>query len=538
MQAFIDHKSNMLKIYFSYSPSVVAEVKRIPGRRFRKTPSPHWIAPFSIDAVKILQNQNFTLDESLKKVYEKTKNKVEQNGNLIKKSIKTKGLYPFQKDGVAFFIAKEGNGINGDDMGLGKTVQTVVFLKEYPKALQACIVIPHILIGVWSNEISKWTSYSYHIAKKRKPSITQINQAKKADIIIINYEILDSWKQHLTHIKTLILDECHHIKNMKAKRTKAVFHLKTTDKELSILGLSGTLIKNRPVEAFPILNLTYPEVFPSFWKYARRYCDAKHTRFGWDFTGASHIDELHDNINNKIMIRRTKQEVLQELPPKTKTIIKLDISNRNEYNNAENEVRKKLQKTLKEKGEYKHNAAKQAKALMLFAELRKITAMGKLKESITWITDALTSGDKLVLYCYHKKIAQILMEKLKEFNPVKIDGDTKNRQEIVDKFQNYKSCKVFIGTLAATEGITLTASSNLAFVELFWTPGDMEQAEDRIHRISQENKVNIYYLLAKNTVDEVIQQMLESKKEVVSQFLDGKSANFDIATKLIEHYLK
>ena len=199
----------------------------------------------------------------------------------------------------------------------------------------------------------------------------------------------------------------------------------------------------------------------------------------------------------------------------------IQLLNTTEYQGAEADFIAFIRET---KGDEAAIRALNARAFTEIEVLKQLSVKGKLKGVIEWIKDFLTVSDKLVVFAIHKFVIHALMEEFKNI-AVKIDGSVNltDRQKNVDRFQKDKKIKLFIGNIkAAGIGITLTASSNVAFVELPWTPGTLVQAEDRCHRIGQKDSVNIYYLLAIGTIDERIAHLLDQKKKVLDAVLDGK----------------
>ena len=367
---------------------------------------------------------------------------------------------------------------------------------------------------------------------------TKVNTPLIGEIIIINYDILKPWWGKLQEIKAkvLITDECHYFKNNKAQRTKAI---KALGKKIPhILCLSGTPIVNRPMEGFNALKLIDPGVVGSFWDFAYRYCGAHHTGFGWDFNGASNTAELHHKLTNTVMIRRKKSDVLKDLPDKARSFLPLELSNEKEYRKAEQNFIHWLREN---KGEKAAEKASNAEALAEIEVMKQLAVKGKMKQAIEWIKDFLDVDGKLVVFATHKFVIQELMDVFGD-KAVKIDGSvaTEKRQGIVERFQTDDSIRLFIGNIkAAGVGITLTAASNVAFLELPWTPGELIQAEDRCHRIGQKNAVNIHYLMAINTIDQEIALMLDSKRKVLDAVLDGAAPEEgSLITELMNNYIK
>lgn len=551
---------NTVEIDFDFSWDLVNAVKQIPGRKYDKKQQV-WRIPLDEQSVRdfllfcneydveIKESVKDLINDLKKKSKEKAK-EAEANKKLLEKSkSKLKKVYglrkgmrlrPFQKIGVEY-VDRNQNVIIGDQMGLGKTCQAIAsieHLEDYP-----CLVVcPASIKNNWKREIEKWTSRSVKIV-----NATDKRVDLRARFVIINYDILWKYRKKLSDWKwkSIILDESHYIKNPKAKRTKAAKKIaKGIDTKIL---LTGTAILNRPSELITQLDLLnkLDEEFGGWWHFTKTYCDGHRGRWGYDYSGASNLKELHDKLISTCYIRRNKQDVLKELPEKQRQIIEFDITNEKEYKKAEKDVIKYLKnKALKDEdfkkrienySKKRRDEAKRRKAakvvkkamaaehLVRIRELKKLAARGKMGSVTQWISDFLESDEKLVVFVHHKHIANELTEK---FDALKITGEVpvNDRQGIIDKFQNDPNEKLIVLNLqAGGVGITLTASSNVAFVELPWQPGLLEQAEDRCHRIGQENAVNIYFLLAKNTIEEKIFELIQSKRVVTEQINAGKT---------------
>ncbi|MBC2694234.1 MAG: DEAD/DEAH box helicase, partial [Desulfobacteraceae bacterium] len=431
-----------------------------------------------------------------------------------------KEMFPFQKAGLEFLEATGGNALIADQMGLGKTIQGLSYIAAHPNQRPAVIVCPASLKLNWEREAEMWleTDDTIQVVKGGKP------KPLTGDIVIINYDILKKWvptlKEYLPQI--LIFDESHSIKNSKSLRAKAAVELAEVVPHKILL--TGTPVLNRPTELWNQLRIIDPYKYPdsNFFQWHQRYCDAKKNRWGWDFSGASNLEELAQSLKT-IMIRRTKDQVLTELPEKQRSSIFIPIDNKKEYQTAERNLQEWL---AEQEGLKPSKRVSSVEHLARIEYLRQIAVKGKLKQSLAWIKTFLEGVEKLVVFATHKKIISALMEEFGEC-AVKIDGSvsTEKRQEAVDKFQTDDQVKLFVGNIkAAGVGLTLTAASNVAFLELPWTPGDLEQCEDRCHRIGQKNAVGIHYLLAKNTIDVTMAAMVEEKRGVISQITDDKNS--------------
>jgi SWI/SNF-related matrix-associated actin-dependent regulator of chromatin subfamily A-like protein 1 len=533
MVTFQNSGKSGIKITFPFNRDDLDHVKTLPGRRFHGDSWPKfWTCPLSVEAIEALKWWDFTLDDKLEDFLNKKKTSVNEVQELEEIPGLKMELFPFQKKGVSFIEAKDGRALLADSMGLGKTCQSLAWLQLHSEKRPVIIVVPASLKLNWEREIKMWMNPIPNIQILFGTKPNQII----GDIIIINYDILPAWLEKLQEIKAsvLILDEIHYLKNSKAKRTKAG---KALGKNIPhILGLSGTPIVNRPIEAFNALKLIDDTVVPSFWKYAQRYCGARHNGFGWDFSGASHTEELHQKLVQTVMLRRLKKDVLSDLPEKIYSYLPMELDNRKEYITAENNF---IQWVKENRGEEAAQKASNAEAFAQIEALKQLSIKGKMKQAIDWVKDFIEVDGKLVVFATHKSTIDSLMAEFKDI-AVKIDGSVTgiDRDKAVQEFQNNNKIRLFIGNIkAAGVGISLTASSSVAFLELPWSPGDAEQASDRVHRIGQKDSVTVYYLLAQNSIEEKIAKMLDRKKKVLDSILDGKETEQEsLLSELIKSY--
>lgn len=512
------------RIEFSYDPAVVAQVRCLPpGRRW----SPElraWLCPAGPEALKMLRGWGFTIRPDVLAWEQQWLNptpvvraRIDNIPGLKKK------LYPFQAEGVGFIEDRGGRVLIGDEMGLGKTVQALAWLQHKGNsALPAVVVCPASLKGNWERECREWTTLTPCVLSGTKPS-----KIPALSLLIINYDILHYWKEELNKIvTTVILDECHFIKNPKAIRTKATKEFCKGKKH--VIALSGTPIVNRPIEFFTTLNLLAPDAFSRYWDFTQRYCDAKHNGYGWDLSGASNIEELHQRLDRNIMIRRLKSDVLKDLPEKTRTVVPLALNgNEGLYTSA-------LREAL---GAWQDEKPDPLRDITQISALRQATMDAKFDMCCEWIDNFLETGRKLVVFDIHHKTTDRLMEKYNKI-AVALDGrtDPRLRSEVVERFQTDPSVQILIGNVqVAGTGFTMTAAQDAVFLEYPWTPGELSQSEDRIHRIGQKGAANIYYLVAQNTLEEDIIQLIEEKRKVLNGVLDGV---YDESTSILAELTK
>lgn len=543
---------NRIKIQFSYDVNVLEQVRTIPGRKYHFTDGKYWTCPYTKDNIRTLKGWGFEVASSLN--FDPSEETVP--GFRLIKEIKgfRKTLKNFQKEGVSQIDYWDGNALLADEMGLGKTIQVLAYLQFHPELRPAIIVCPAFLKYNWEKEIQECIDYKEIVILNGKNPKERDHTYK--DIIILNYDILPNdtikskdlqtaieipnsgWVDPLCKLKAkiLILDEAHYIKNYGALRTKAVKKLRKHVGK--VIEITGTPIENRPIEIYTPVNIINPTLFPNRMAFGIRYCDGKRNRYGWDFKGSSHMDELFQRLKSTVMIRRLKKDVLSELPDKSYTYIPFKLSNQKEYLKAESDFKGYVKD---KRGEIASKIALRAEALTKMSVLKQLAVAGVLKECIEWVEDFLECDKKIVVFCHHTEIVDKVYTAFKH-KAVKVDGGVspKRRHEAVERFQNDPEVKVFVGQIdAAGAGITLTKAHDVAFLELPWNPGKLRQAEDRVHRMTQEDKVTVYYLLAKNTIMEKMMRLLDDKAKVISQVLDGADVCSDeLLLNLVDSYLK
>ena len=470
-------------------------------------------------------------------------------------------LRPFQRAGVSYMTERK-RVLLGDEMGLGKTVQGIAAVC-HAKAFPCLVICPVSLQLNWVREIEKWA------VNKR----VTMEVEESADFTVIPYSQVVKHENILkkgTHWQALICDESHYVKNSKAQRTKVV---KSIAKGIpNIYLLSGTPIVNRPAEFITQLQILDRLNEMGGWKhFTDRYCDAKQERFGLNINGASNLTELNSRLRASCYIRRFKKDVLKELPDKQRSVIEVPISNRKEYESTRKEVREelaqlkikskeftqdvlnevansKLEQVQEKWGELfpeekvpsadssaklkrllharllrRESFIENSEGILLLNKLKIRSMQGKLKAAVEWIDHFLESGEKLVIFCDHIEAQEAIYNKLaKKSTAIMSHMDTETRQKSVDRFQNDKKIQAIVCSLgAAGVGFTMTASSNVLFIEQGWTPAIHDQAEDRTHRIGQKNAVTAYYMLGKDTIDGDIYGLIQKKRAIVSAASDG-----------------
>jgi len=426
-------------------------------------------------------------------------------------------LRPFQAAGVQYCLEAQRTFIC-DEMGLGKTVEALATLAA-ADAFPAIIICPASLKLNWEREAHKWLP-------TKSVAVWNGGVNPMADVVIINYDILSKMvnlvegkavrREDITP-KAVVMDESHYAKNYKAQRTmycKAIAH-----KVPLRLALTGTPVLNRPHELISQLQiLGRLDDFGGFWTFAKRYCDAKQGSWGWDFSGAANLAELNDKLRSTCYVRRQKADVLKELPAKQRTDLTVPIDNRPEYERA---VADFLEWVRESYGKDAWANAMKAEQLVKIERLKQLCARGKLTAALDWIESFLETEQKLVVFGVHQDVLEAVA---KRFGVKAITGETpvKARQEAVEAFQRDPTVRLIVLNMKVGGlGLTLTAASNVVFLEQGWNPAEHDQAEDRCHRIGQTSSVNAWYLLADNTIDTAIYELIAAKRTVVTAATEG-----------------
>jgi len=449
--------------------------------------------------------------------------------------------YPFQKAGIKFAMSKK-SVLYSDQMGLGKTIQAIGTINTTKRPGKILVVSPKRVKLNWRKELQKWLIHDL--------SISVIETGDKwvdGDVVIINYDLLKNYSKKIRSIKWnfIIIDEGHYLKNPKAKRTISLFgdgdKIKPVEAKHKLI-LTGTPILNRPVEGFPLFNYLDPVEFRSFMSYAKKYCDAQQTQWGWDFSGASNGKQLQDKIRSLFMIRRLKSEVLSELPPKQRQVIEIPANGNKSIVDKENAVTKEYEekreelriqaekaKELENKDEY-NRIIRELKVTtnVMFTKMSKVrheTAIAKIPDVCAHLENMFEQGiKKVVLFAHHRDVIEEIHKHFKDISVTLVGGMSSEQSETsINEFQNNDKVKLFIGNIqAAGVGITLTAAHYVVFAELDWVPANMNQAEDRCHRIGQNESVLIQHLVLENSFDARMAQSITEKQEIIDDILDNE----------------
>lgn len=433
-------------------------------------------------------------------------------------------LFPYQLEGVRMIFDKYGGrSLLGDDMGLGKTRQGLAFAGHCLGlgAKRILLVCPSYLRYQWCHKFQEWLGIEPQLVKKGSEILT-------GQICAVSYDMLCALKIPTGVFDVVMCDESHYVKSRKAKRTKAMTPLVRSAKYALLI--TGTPALNRPIELFSQLLMLRPTYIKNYTAYAKRYCNGKATPFGYDDRGSSKSWELHWILKKGFMVRRLKRDVLTQLPKKLRHTVWLEVK-ADELKDVSSLFRE--WKYLNTKI-YKLPQGSEQQRLMMFerkkiiSELFRETAAAKTAAVVRWVMSALSEGRSFIFFAYHRVTLDAVEEAVSQANIsyMRIDGSTPamKRNDNVEAFQNDDSMRIAILSIgAAGTGITLTRVSECVFGELYWVPGVMIQAEDRIHRLSQEHTCDIRYLLGTETLDTYVHPSLCKKLATLDTLVDKRT---------------
>lgn len=432
-------------------------------------------------------------------------------------------LLPHQVEGVRQIYRFHGRALLADEQGLGKTIEALEWIRRIPSRRPAVVICPASVKYTWQSEAALHFNMRTEVLEGRN------GKGKKlpGDIVILNYDILPYWINTLRAAdpKVVILDECQYITNPKAKRTKAV--LEFTEAADSVVGLSGTPFTNRPIELWSVLAAIKPDLFPSRQEFAWRYCKPRFYMGRWHYKGATRTDELHRILRKHVMIRRLKKDVL-DLPPVTQRAVPFKLDSYEEYNKAQ----KHFIRWLRSISPARARKAAKSEALTKVGYMIRLAARLKLRWTEQWIRDFLDNnpGEKLVGLTMHTFVIDHLRDAFRG-RILWIDGRVtgQKRHDVVRAFQSNRRYTLLAGNWkAAGIGLTLTAACNIAALDEPWTPGDMLQGRDRIHRIGQTRPCTLHHLMLLGTIEEKQIKVLRSKSKVLDAILNGQASEEEL----------
>jgi len=511
-------------------------------------------------------------------------------------------LLPFQRIGVEFAIQRGGKALICDDMGLGKTIQGIAVASYYMSEWPCLVLAQSSLKRVWSSEFEKWIPGVKGFVRVVESGAELTTMGKVSQITIMAYDLASKMSEslHKLNFKVILADESHMLKSVTAQRTKALVPLLRKAKRTILL--SGTPALSRPSELFPQLLALESSIWPTMKGFGIRYCNAHQGLHGWDYSGNSNLIELNALLSHTIMIRRLKDTVLSDLPPKVRKIVEIErdsslsmdpirnnetlahrleilveqegaqesdtewpqeetLVNKNhptvkpnptasvktslgENDNEDILAMYREASVVKQEGVRKYVrklVAEETRASSIPSPLVFPTLLDEAPSLIVTSTSFSTSPEsssskdttstspdrKFLLFAHHLPMLDVIESELKslKIRCIRIDGDTptKDRALYVKQFQEDDAVRAAVLSLTcASTGLTLTSASLVVFAELYWNPGTLIQAEDRVHRLGQTAPfVELRYLFCKGTVDDVLWPLIGKKLGVIGSAING-----------------
>ena len=524
----IELKDNYFELSFRYRPSIVDRVRQITGRHYdgnRKV----WLVPVGqrielekmIYQIRQFENINWVNGFSPKKEEDIAYELPELPDLSMSHQLKIEP-YPYQLKGIARGLELK-RFMNCDEPGLGKTLQSIATI-NLANAFPCLVICPSSLKINWQREWEKFTDKKAMVlTDKVRDTWTFFYETGMHQVFIANYESLKKYfvqrikksvgwtlrdvefRNSIQLFKSVIIDESHRCKSSSTQQAKFCKGI-CSGKEW-IIELTGTPVVNKPKDLVPQLSiLNRIDDFGGYKNFVNRYCNGQNE--------ASNLKELNYMLWKNCMFRREKSLVLTDLPEKIRQVNTCEITNRKEYTDAERDLIMYLQK-YKNADDEKIHKAMLGEVLGRINILRQVSARGKIRDAVEFVKDFRENNQKIILFCSLHEV----VDQLKFHFPTAVSVTGRDlqdeKQRAVDKFQNDPKTDIIICSIkAAGVGLTLTASSNVAFIEFPWTYADCTQCEDRAHRIGQKNSVTCYYFLGRKTIDERVYNIIQSKKKI------------------------
>lgn len=550
---YITETPNTFRLSFEYNPRLIEIIKRVPSSPRWDAQEKEWIvkkesvcyppgrdARWYVEAFAqwaVAQRYCTNLSrrsESHDVVYEIPPMKEFTGEHYMQLS-----PYEYQLDGVRYALDHQ-RCIFGDQPGLGKTLQAICTVvkahkeaQRYGESFPVLVICPAALKVNWQREFNKFAGISAVILDdKNRDCWHRFYEMKRPNgepytpVFIVNYESLKKFFVHGTKsqgrvtlrsivfdervklFKSVIIDESHKCKSSKTQQSKYVEGICKGKKW--IFALTGTPVVNNNTDLIQQLKiLGRLDDFGGYKSFVSRYCDGPKQ--------SSNLRELNYRLWMNCFFRREKSKVLTQLPDKMRQYIICDITNRKEYQDAENNVIQYLRK-YKNASDEKVARAMRGEVMVRMGILKQIAAKGKIKAVSEFIHDVIDGGEKLIMFAYLKDVVDALKEEFPDAVTVTGADNTARKQNAVDRFQNDPECRLIIlNYKSGGTGLTLTASSRVGFIEFPWTYSDCEQAEDRAHRNGQKNAVNCYYFLGDKTIDRYMYDVIQAKKGIANE---------------------
>ena len=557
---YLTETPGTFRLSFEYNPELIDLIKRIPSRRWDQSEKvwivskkgvypPGYDARWYVEAFaqwavqKRFCSHIARRSETRDEVYE-----IPPMQEFVGEHYMKLEPYAYQLEGVRYALDHK-RCIFGDQPGLGKTLQAICSVvkahreaKTYGETFPTLVICPAALKVNWKREFKKFAGVDAIILDdSNRARWEKFWELKRPDgealspVFITNYESLKKFfvrkvrnssrftlnsiefDERIHLFKSVIIDESHKCKSAKTQQAKFVEGICRGKKW--VFALTGTPVVNNNTDLIQQLRiLGRLDDFGGYKQFVARFCDGPKQ--------SSNMKELHYRLWCCCFFRREKAKVLTQLPDKMRQYITCEITNRKEYQDAEDNFLKYLRQ-YKHADDDKIARAMRGEVMVRMGILKEIAARGKVEAVADFIHDVIDGGEKLIMFAYLKEVVMALKEEFPDAVTVTGSDNIMQKQNAVDRFQNDPECKLIIlNYKSGGTGLTLTASSRVGFIEFPWTYSDCEQAEDRAHRNGQKNAVNCYYFLGDKTIDEYMYKVIQTKKDIANE-VTGTTTQID-----------
>uniref|UniRef100_A0A7S3R7U2 Uncharacterized protein n=3 Tax=Dunaliella tertiolecta TaxID=3047 RepID=A0A7S3R7U2_DUNTE len=451
-------------------------------------------------------------------------------------------------------------------MGLGKSVQALAAAAAYfPQSWPLLIICPSSLRFMWADAVRSWLPAEMQPAPSDLWVVSNIQEFIKVSkrgvpsgrphVCVTSYDLVQKMEGLERQYRFIIADESHALKSPQAKRTafvSALLQSQAHQADRRALLITGTPVLSRPIEIWSQVNMLRPQLLGTYHEFGQRYCMTPGAPTNYsnsphaapEYRGACRLTELNQRLTAAVMIRRQKDDVASQLPDKIRQKVPIEAEgNAVELRNISTQLQqnpiREASSTQEEERldaiarcmglEAEREKSKREKDALMTAYWRA-TGPAKMKGGVAFLNDMLDRGDvKVLVFAHHQAVLDAYEDAMHKAKVgyVRIDGSSNDahRKSAVDAFQMQKGTRVaLLSITAAAVGLTLNAAQACLFAELHWTPSLLMQAEDRAHRLGVKSSVTCYYLIAKNTADDMMWPLINSKLSVIGTLIDGRSA--------------
>jgi superfamily II DNA/RNA helicase len=483
--------------------------------------------------------------------YLQRKKLAEQQKNKLFEGISTAQLFPYQQTGVLFAFAA-GRCILADDMGLGKTLQAIItteVLRKECKINKAIIVCPTSLKYQWRNEIEKFTgNKNICVVEGNLLARMKTYENNEADYFIVSYQVASNDHEYLSHMQAgmLILDEAQRIKNWRAKTSAKIKRIKTTH----ALMLTGTPVENNIEELYSLMQIVNPYLLGSLHHFLSKH-QIKDEETG-KVIGYQDLNAIGILLKD-VMLRRTKKEVLKQLPERTDKNLFVPMTNEQSQLHAEfGDIVAKLVKKWKKMGflneEDRQRLLNNLNLMRMACDTtfiidQETNYQTKLDELNNILEEIISiPHEKVVIFSQWERmtrlVAKLLTEKQIGFQHLHGGVPSKEREPLFTHFRNDADCRVFLSTDAGGVGLNLQSASYMINLDIPWNPAVLEQRIGRIYRLGQKKNVSIINLISQGTIEERMLEVLKFKKGVAAGILDGGDNNIFLGEEKFKQFMK